>query len=322
MKFTNVVACSAALLSTSVLAGSTVYVTVVTCVSTDSAIPTATATDVVSPTGAAPTDVSPTDISPTDVSPTDVSPTDTAPTDVPVPSDTPDGTYPITGNTVNCRTGPGITYPVKKSYAKGNTVTITCQTPGTSINGNAIWDLTSDGCYLTDYYVKTGSSKYVKPQCDAASIPAPPATTEPTDPGTGSGDTGSAGEIKNDYPYGASTCGDVDRWYYYACQCTSFVAWRINERLDINFHNKYEGQPWGNADSWDDAARALGVKVDNTPVPGSIAQTDAGEAGHVAWVASVDGDSVTIEEYNYVKTEGYSTRTLPASTFKYIHLKY
>ncbi|KFY94096.1 hypothetical protein V498_04055 [Pseudogymnoascus sp. VKM F-4517 (FW-2822)] len=323
MKFTNVVACSAALLSTSVLARSTVYVTVVTCVSTDSAIPTAT--DVVSPTDAAPTDVSPTDVSPTEVSPTEVSPTDTAPTDVPVPSDTPDGTYPITGKTVNCRAGPGTSYPVKKTYSKGDTVTITCQTSGTKVNGNAIWDLTSDGCYLTDYYVKTGTSKYIKPQCDAASIPAPPAPTEPTEPtnpGTGGGDTGNAGEIKNDYPYGASTCGDVDRWLYYACQCTSFVAWRINERLGINFHNKFKGAAWGNANSWDEAARAVGVKVDNKPVPGSVAQTNAGGAGHVAWVASVDGDFVTIEEFNYVNVEGYGTRTLPASTFKYIHLKY
>ncbi|KFZ24009.1 hypothetical protein V502_01491 [Pseudogymnoascus sp. VKM F-4520 (FW-2644)] len=73
--------------------------------------------------------------------------------------------FPITGDSVNCRSGPGTSYAVKKSYAKGHSVTITCQTGGTSVNGNSIWDKTSDGCYVADYYVKTGSSGYVKPKC-------------------------------------------------------------------------------------------------------------------------------------------------------------
>jgi surface antigen len=352
MKLTNIAAASAAVLSTSVLARSTVYVTVVTCdapvststrstvyvtintcAATDDTLPTATATEVsptdvvvptgvpttdVSPTDAAPTatssadDASPTEAAPTDVSPTDASPTETGPTDVPVPSSNPDGPYTITGNTVNCRSGPGTDFPIKKTFAKGSIVSVTCQTAGTKINGNEIWDLTSDGCFVSDFYVKTGSISYVKPKCDASSIPDAPAPP----------DHGDAGEIKNDYPYGASTCGDVDRWYYYACQCTSFVAWRINDRLGLNFHNKYKGAAWGNAESWDEAARQTGVLVDNKPVPGSIAHTNAGGggAGHVAWVAAVQGDSVTIEEYNYVNVEGYSTRTVPASTFDYIHL--
>ncbi|ELR04939.1 hypothetical protein GMDG_00197 [Pseudogymnoascus destructans 20631-21] len=54
-----------------------------------------------------------------------------------------------------------------KSYAKGHDVTITCQTGGTSVSGNSIWDKTSDGCYVADYYVKTGSSGYVKPKCSS-----------------------------------------------------------------------------------------------------------------------------------------------------------
>ncbi|KFY43893.1 hypothetical protein V494_01769 [Pseudogymnoascus sp. VKM F-4513 (FW-928)] len=72
--------------------------------------------------------------------------------------------FPVTA-TVNCRSGPGTGYAVKKSYTKGNAVTISCQTGGTSVNGNSIWDKTSDGCYVADYYVKTGSSGYVKPKC-------------------------------------------------------------------------------------------------------------------------------------------------------------
>lgn len=73
--------------------------------------------------------------------------------------------FPIKADGVNCRSGPGTNYAVKKSYNKGHSVTITCQTGGTSIQGNSIWDKTSDGCYVSDYYVKTGSNGYVKPKC-------------------------------------------------------------------------------------------------------------------------------------------------------------
>ncbi|KFX89758.1 hypothetical protein O988_08508 [Pseudogymnoascus sp. VKM F-3808] len=73
--------------------------------------------------------------------------------------------YPINAAGVNCRSGPGTGYAVKKSYAKDHAVTVTCQTAGTTVNGNSIWDKTSDGCYVADYYVNTGSSGYVKPKC-------------------------------------------------------------------------------------------------------------------------------------------------------------
>lgn len=123
----------------------------------------------------------------------------------------------------------------------------------------------------------------------------------------------------NDYPYGGS-CSGVDPWNFYKCQCTSFVAYRINDRKGIHFTNQYKGNHWGNANSWDEAARASGVTINSTPKAGAIAQSNAGNYGHVAWVQSVSGSSVTIEEYNYVHTEGYSTRTLAKSTFNYIHL--
>ncbi|KAJ5199468.1 hypothetical protein N7491_011327 [Penicillium cf. griseofulvum] len=73
--------------------------------------------------------------------------------------------YPITGDTVNCRSGPGTSHSVVKSYKKGADVAITCQAPGTTVNGNEIWDKTSDGCYISDYYIRTGSSDYVTKKC-------------------------------------------------------------------------------------------------------------------------------------------------------------
>ncbi|CAG8367483.1 unnamed protein product [Penicillium salamii] len=74
--------------------------------------------------------------------------------------------YPITGDGVNCRSGPGTSHSIVKSYKKGLDVAITCQTDGTDVNGNNIWDKTADGCYIADYYIKTGSSSYVTKKCD------------------------------------------------------------------------------------------------------------------------------------------------------------
>lgn len=214
-------------------------------------------------------------------------------------------TYPISGDSVNCRSGPGTSYAVKQSYAKGHKVALSCQTTGTNVNGNNIWDKTSDGCYVADYYVKTGVNGYVTAKC--AGTPKPPSGSIP-------------GPVTNDYPY-KSSCGGVDKWKYFKCQCTSFVAWRINERLGVKFHNQYKGTNWGNANTWDEAAKRTGVKVNSTPVPGCIAQSNAGKAGHVAWVTGVSGNNVHIEEFNWVHPEKYGTRTVAKSSFNYIHIK-
>ncbi|KAH6848160.1 lysozyme-like domain-containing protein [Chaetomium sp. MPI-CAGE-AT-0009] len=88
--------------------------------------------------------------------------------------------YPITGDSVNCRSGPGTNYAVKKSYNKGFDVKISCQTTGTSVNGNSIWDKTQDGCYVADYYVKTGTSGYVTKKCGGTSTCAAPKSNSDT----------------------------------------------------------------------------------------------------------------------------------------------
>ncbi|KAF7156302.1 hypothetical protein CNMCM5623_009695 [Aspergillus felis] len=77
--------------------------------------------------------------------------------------------YPINGDDVHCRSGPGTNYAVVKSYPRGQDVSIVCQAPGTDIKGDQLWDKTSDGCYVSDYYVKTGSSNYVTKHCDGSS---------------------------------------------------------------------------------------------------------------------------------------------------------
>lgn len=99
------------------------------------------------------------------------------------------------------------------------------------------------------------------------------------------------------------------------------MAWRINERLGIAFTNYYQGAHWGNADTWGEAARATGHNVNQNPKPGAIAHYNGGSAGHVAWVVSVSGDNVRVEEYNWANPEAYGTRTVAASSFtNFIHL--
>ena len=137
---------------------------------------------------------------------------------------------------------------------------------------------------------------------------------------------------QDDYPYSGVAPGVyiVDEWRFYAGECTSFAAWRLNNDNGVDFSNWYGGVRWSNANNWDDAARSLGIAVDNNPAVGAIAQTDEGDFGHVAWVCAVDGDRVTVEEYNYGSvlidgeyhgTHKYNIRTVDASGFCYIHIK-
>lgn len=77
--------------------------------------------------------------------------------------------YPVNTDELHCRSGPGTNHGIVKSYKRGTDLTITCQAAGTDINGDQLWDKTSDGCYVADYYVKTGSSSYVTKRCDGSS---------------------------------------------------------------------------------------------------------------------------------------------------------
>ncbi len=111
----------------------------------------------------------------------------------------------------------------------------------------------------------------------------------------------------------------VDPWRFYNRECTSFVAWCLNSRNGVEFDNWYKGVKWGNASHWRAAAQSVGIPVDTKPAVGAVAWL----SGHVAWVAAVEGDNVTVEEYNRTYKDGkYNCRTVPSSTFTaYIHIK-
>lgn len=83
---------------------------------------------------------------------------------------------------------------------------------------------------------------------------------------------------------------------------------------------------WGNANTWDDRAIRDGYVVNHTPAVGAVFQTDAGEWGHVAYVANVNSQSGewTISEMNFLGLNIVSKRTFSAaaaSSYTFIHGK-
>lgn len=140
------------------------------------------------------------------------------------------------------------------------------------------------------------------------------------------------------YPYNvAPTVYIADKWGFFQCECTSFVAYCLNVRNGFNFRNDMYGQDytnkWGDAKHWGSVARLHNIAVDSTPTVGAVAWASSGTYGHVAWVCAVNGDYVTIDEYNYGEdgrvwdsagqfwhgNHRYNTRTVHKSAFQYIH---
>jgi surface antigen len=207
------------------------------------------------------------------------------------------GTVRTAGASLSVRQGPGTGFAKVGILSKGAKVNIICQTYGSTVKGtygtSNIWDKVGTGRYVSDAYVYTGRDGFVAPKCGDGTTNPPPPTSA----------------IKDDYLYRGATSG-VDKWNGYKGQCTSFAAWRVNHNLGLPFHNYYKGQHWGNANHWDNAARAAGIPVSSTPRVGDIAVRNSGTWGHVAYVAKVNSDgSFMVEEYNHVRSDTYSYRT-------------
>ncbi|PKL31745.1 hypothetical protein CVV43_01300 [Candidatus Saccharibacteria bacterium HGW-Saccharibacteria-1] len=143
-------------------------------------------------------------------------------------------------------------------------------------------------------------------------------------------DTGSLG----DYPWNQSNCWMSGYWSMggadgnggdgrgYGCrQCASYVAWKI-----AKVTGKYYS--WGNAVNFTQSAINAGYK-EGAPQAGSIAvmdpATSGASEGHVAWVEAVNGNTITISQYNYNYGAGYgmySMMNMSASAFDhYVHIK-
>ena len=131
-----------------------------------------------------------------------------------------------------------------------------------------------------------------------------------------------AAVIGDDYPANLKAYkidAITDDWGFFNRECTSFVAWRLNSTNGVAFHNYYGGPHWGNASNWGYAAQQIGITVDMNPAVGSVAWMSG---GHVAWVAEVSGDNVTVEEYNWDGDGLYHKYTWPKSHYTgFIHIK-
>lgn len=78
--------------------------------------------------------------------------------------------YPLApGYQVNVRRGPSSTSQLIKVLPQGSSVPIRCQTRGETVSGPCgttdIWDSIAPGQYVSDAYVKTGSSDFVAVRC-------------------------------------------------------------------------------------------------------------------------------------------------------------
>ncbi|MEU1705975.1 SH3 domain-containing protein [Streptomyces sp. NPDC005706] len=73
------------------------------------------------------------------------------------------------GVRLNVRNGPGTDYGIVRVLTEGAKVPVYCQSPGTTVTGpygtSKIWDNISNGQYVSDAYVQTGSDGYIAPRC-------------------------------------------------------------------------------------------------------------------------------------------------------------
>ena len=98
----------------------------------------------------------------------------------------------------------------------------------------------------------------------------------------------------------------IDDWGMYNRECVSYTAFRV--AASGRYMPYWGGR--GNANQWDDDARADGIPVDGNPRPGDVAISNSGAYGHAMYVESVNGDgTINISQYNAALNGQYSTRS-------------
>jgi surface antigen len=116
--------------------------------------------------------------------------------------------------------------------------------------------------------------------------------------------------------WSGSTFEFYDQWGYEYRNCTSYVAWRLSAAgVNASLFTDL-----GNADTWISRVSGKpGVTVTSTPSPGDIAVWNSPGVGHVAWVDSVDGGTVTVSDYNYLDNGTYDQHTISSPPTDYIY---
>jgi len=114
--------------------------------------------------------------------------------------------------------------------------------------------------------------------------------------------------------YPSPWCGSgqdsmIDSWGMYNRECVSYTAWKVAES---GRHMPYWGGV-GNANQWDDNARAEGIPVDGNPRTGDVAIKNSQPYGHAMYVESVNGDgTINISQYN-ADLQGHFSRAYNVS---------
>lgn len=108
----------------------------------------------------------------------------------------------------------------------------------------------------------------------------------------------------------------ADSWGMYNRECVSYAAWAMTAK-----YGHFVPYGMGNANQWPAAARAAGIPTDSSPSVGSVAIWYVGQYGHAMVVDAVSGGNVIVSQYNYGMNGTYSTMSVPANGFTYIHFR-
>jgi surface antigen len=182
---------------------------------------------------------------------------------------------------------------------------------------NQLLALAEQNAAAADSQVRDSNSKISSlKQQQAAILAAASRSFHGSIPGASGGSGGACDSGYGNGGYPALWCNAAQDSYNtpwgYSRECVSWAGWR-RQQLGRGAY------AWGNANTWDDGARADGFRVDNSPEVGAIAQTDAGYYGHVAIVEAIQGGSVVVSEMNYDGAGHFRYATYSSSYFEYIH---
>lgn len=121
-------------------------------------------------------------------------------------------------------------------------------------------------------------------------------------------------------PWGPWGCNypldySIDSWGMYNRECVSYTAYKV--AASGRYMPYWGGR--GNANQWDDNARAAGYQVDYDPQPGDVAVSNAGYYGHTMYVEAVYGDGrILISQYNGAWTGTYSEAVINKGSLVFI----
>ena len=157
--------------------------------------------------------------------------------------------------------------------------------------------------HIADPNVITAGVKLVVPKADEqlAERPVPVQQAPVSTTKAVSRATAATKAVVTSAPRGSSGGNTYSRGY-----CTWYAK---NRRPDLPNN-------LGNANTWVSRASAQGIPTGSAPQAGAIGQ----QGNHVVYVERVNGDgTVTVSEMNYAGFGVVSSRTVPASYFRYIY---